>query len=233
MFSLTLFKKKVGKTMVENLGTRISSLRKELNLSQEALAQRVGVTRQALSKWERNEATPDIYNLSSLAAIFGVSVDDLVTDDIYSIRTNQVTFSNPELKIKAQSFLLLGIGLLILGSFVFVIDFISLSMKFIIFAMMMTAGVLLIIKAGFMLDTYRKLNQDILENDASITSKKVKSLKKQQKKAFEKIVSTLCTLIYLYLGFFYMLWHPGWLIFLIIPIASAIYDLVIVNNDKA
>ena len=63
---------------MKQLGERIASLRKDLTLSQEALAEQVGVSRQAISKWEREEALPDIYNLATLAEIFGVTLDDLL-----------------------------------------------------------------------------------------------------------------------------------------------------------
>ena len=43
-----------------NLGQKIASLRKKNNLSQEELAERIGVTRQTISKWELEETTPDI-----------------------------------------------------------------------------------------------------------------------------------------------------------------------------
>ena len=44
-----------------NLGEKIVSLRKKNNLSQEELAEKVGVTRQTISKWETDESIPDIY----------------------------------------------------------------------------------------------------------------------------------------------------------------------------
>lgn len=58
----------------ENLIT----LRKKQNLSQEELAEKVGVSRQTLSKWETGESLPDIQKCSALAAFFGVTLDDLV-----------------------------------------------------------------------------------------------------------------------------------------------------------
>lgn len=53
-------------------------LRKENGLSQEALAEKLGVSRQAISKWERAEASPDIDNLISLAKLYGVTLDELM-----------------------------------------------------------------------------------------------------------------------------------------------------------
>lgn len=61
-----------------NLGDRIKKLRKENNLSQEQLAEKLNVSRQAISKWESNKAYPDIENLILLRDIFNVTLDDLV-----------------------------------------------------------------------------------------------------------------------------------------------------------
>lgn len=57
---------------------RLYSLRKGRGISQEELANAVGVSRQAVQKWEAGTSTPDIQNLSALADYFGVSLDYLV-----------------------------------------------------------------------------------------------------------------------------------------------------------
>ena len=59
------------------LGQRISLHRKKLRLSQEALGERLGVSRQAVSKWERDAASPDMENLLALARVFQISVAEL------------------------------------------------------------------------------------------------------------------------------------------------------------
>jgi len=61
-----------------NLGSAIATNRKQGGLSQERLAEAVGVSRQAVTKWESGEAAPDIDNLVALAAFFGVTVDSLL-----------------------------------------------------------------------------------------------------------------------------------------------------------
>lgn len=57
---------------------RLLQYRKKSSLSQEALAEKIGVSRQAVSKWERAEASPDTDNLILLAEIYGVSLDELL-----------------------------------------------------------------------------------------------------------------------------------------------------------
>ena len=57
------------------------SLRKNLNLSQDELAEKIGVSRQTLSKYETGESLPDIEKCRLLADVFGVSMDDLTNYD--------------------------------------------------------------------------------------------------------------------------------------------------------
>lgn len=61
---------------------RLMILRKQAGLSQEQLADRLGVTRQSVSKWESGTALPELVKLISLSEIFGVSLDYLVKDYI-------------------------------------------------------------------------------------------------------------------------------------------------------
>lgn len=64
--------------MTIEIANRLLEQRKKHNLSQEELAEKLGVSRQAISKWERNEANPDTDNLIALAKIYGISLDELV-----------------------------------------------------------------------------------------------------------------------------------------------------------
>lgn len=62
------------------LGEKLFTLRKEKGLSQEALAQQLGTTRQAVSKWENDQGYPETEKLMQLSNIFGVSVDYLLKE---------------------------------------------------------------------------------------------------------------------------------------------------------
>ena len=65
------------------IGNQIRQLRQRRGITQEALAQHLGVTAQAVSKWERGAATPDISMLPDISAYFGVTIDELfaLSDD--------------------------------------------------------------------------------------------------------------------------------------------------------
>ena len=59
------------------IGNQIKSLRLSRGITQENMAQHLGITAQAVSKWERGVAAPDIEMLPSISAYFGVSIDEL------------------------------------------------------------------------------------------------------------------------------------------------------------
>ena len=61
-----------------NFPEKIQSLRKKAGMSQEALAERLGVSRQAVSKWESGASDPSTSNLLALAKLYGVSAEDLL-----------------------------------------------------------------------------------------------------------------------------------------------------------
>ena len=62
------------------IADRIQSLRKAKGMSQEELADKVGVSRQAVSKWESGASDPSTTNLMALAKLFGVEAEDLLKE---------------------------------------------------------------------------------------------------------------------------------------------------------
>ena len=67
------------------IGKKIMELRKKNGLSQEDLAEKVGVARQTISKWELGETSPDLKQSKELSKIFNVSLDELTDNDIKDI----------------------------------------------------------------------------------------------------------------------------------------------------
>ena len=64
--------------MEETLGKRIVANRKRVGMTQDQLAEQLGVTAQAVSKWENDQSCPDITMLPKLSRIFGISTDELL-----------------------------------------------------------------------------------------------------------------------------------------------------------
>lgn len=68
-----------------NIGNKIKNLRRQKNISQEVLAQYLGVSFQAVSKWESGTTAPDIALIPAIASFFGVSIDELFDYNYYEM----------------------------------------------------------------------------------------------------------------------------------------------------
>ncbi|MEG0378203.1 MAG: helix-turn-helix domain-containing protein [Eubacterium sp.] len=67
--------------MKNHLNTNLSMLRKYHGYTQEEVASKINVTRQAVAKWESGDSTPDIINCMALSELYGISIDELVSYD--------------------------------------------------------------------------------------------------------------------------------------------------------
>ncbi len=102
----------------ETMGKRISDLRKNKGMTQEQLAQRVGVTAQAVSKWENDLSCPDISILPQLAEALGVTTDELLgrapLQEVKTEKRND-TKGHVSVKLKMSSVEKLVVALLLMG----------------------------------------------------------------------------------------------------------------------
>lgn len=60
---------------------KLKSIRKQVGMSQELLAEKIGVSRQAVTKWETGAGIPDIENMISISNLFNISIDELICNE--------------------------------------------------------------------------------------------------------------------------------------------------------
>jgi len=77
-----------------NFSTKLRTLRKQFKFSQERLAEKLGVSRQAITKWETDGGLPDIENLMAIATLFSVSMDDLLSNEKLAHTTSDYTYES-------------------------------------------------------------------------------------------------------------------------------------------
>ena len=102
-----------------SIGQRISELRRNHGYSQEYIAEKLNVSRQAVSKWEQDLSAPDTYNLIALAELLGVSVEYLATgkkqEPTQELPPNPSSVTDSAINTpKIAGLILLGAGLLAL-----------------------------------------------------------------------------------------------------------------------
>ncbi len=79
-----------------SLGNNLFHARKKSGLSQEAVAEKLGVSRQTISKWETDETFPDICQSKKLSVLYGLSLDELIDFDMDVKKLEQVVKNTPE-----------------------------------------------------------------------------------------------------------------------------------------
>lgn len=198
------------------IANRLVNLRKTNNLSQEALAEKLGISRQAVSKWERAEASPDTDNLILLARLYGISLDDLLkTDDEIPRKDESSADSKEEDEGKSKKRRK---------------DYVNVSLK----------GVHVIDEDG----TEVRVGWDgVYVDDASDNTKVEAGMqgvfvdgveyennwcKRHGVRKFPVAIIIVC--VYILISVFFDLWHPGWLIFLLIPIWHTLFEAIHKKN---
>ena len=102
-----------------NLGKKIAELRKKNNLSQEELAEKVGVARQTISKWEIGDTTPDINQVKIISKIFNISIDELVDNDINNVIVEKISNTEKLAGITIKILKVFGIILIVFITLIF------------------------------------------------------------------------------------------------------------------
>ncbi len=98
-----------------SIGKRISELRKKHHYSQEYVAEQLDVSRQAVSKWEQNQTSPDTNNLIALAGLFGVSVEYIATGKALNVPQNSDEKSSTPKEIPDQTGANCLLGMIVLA----------------------------------------------------------------------------------------------------------------------
>lgn len=91
------------------IGEKIRNLRKADNISQEELAEKLGVSRQSISLWENGQTQPSLENIIAIAEIFSVSTDVLLKEKIEAV-SNKISTQKPKKKFKVWEIVLLALG---------------------------------------------------------------------------------------------------------------------------
>ena len=103
------------------IGKKIVKYRRKNKLSQEQLAEKIGVTRQTISNWELNETSPNPEQLKILSKALKVSIDELLDNDISSVLVEKVSNTEKLAGMGIKSIKYIGIAFLVL----LIIDIIS------------------------------------------------------------------------------------------------------------
>lgn len=225
------------------IANRLVALRKENHLSQEALAEKLGISRQAVSKWERAEASPDTDNLIALAKLYHISSDELLKiheeeDNVTEIgqkddaekdggndsgagQTINGIGKHPAGEDDSHEFE--GVYAEDEGDKVHIgFDGIHVKDK---------NGEVHVSWRGIHVNDKRNDNEvHIDKNGIRVNGDKAEGHIFTRGKDAELPLGILAIVSYIIMGACFDLWHPGWLIFLLVPIISTLINAVHNHN---
>ncbi|XFA99635.1 helix-turn-helix domain-containing protein [Candidatus Izemoplasma sp. B36] len=179
--------------MKKDLATLLTELRKKNNMTQNELAEKLGVTYQAVSKWERGENYPDSLLLLEIAKLYKVTVDELLRGEIINKKNNESI-------IKRKRILFItGITLLILSPITaFIYGFENYEKYGIAILLIAAVAIPMIIYATI-------TSQNLFEQNSP------KTLRQKQK---EDGIYAIAAGIFLVLGLVFGLWYIAWVVFI-------------------
>ena len=179
--------------MTQDIGRNLAQLRREHGYSQEKLAERLGVSEQEVSKWERAESAPDTDHLIALAKLYGCTLDALVQhakavdaelpEGSFYAQDKPKELQRPRFRKDFPYPVLVAFLYLVLGF---------------CFNLWHPGWIIFLTVPLFYLPDSERGYLRLLSNPIMVT------------------------IIYLLLGCYCNLWHPGWIIFLLVPIMNAV-----------
>ena len=190
-------------------GEKLFKLRKEKGLSQEALAEQLNTTRQAISKWENGQGFPETEKLLRIGNVFGVSIDYLLKDTIGSEKDNkQGYYVSREM---AEGFLLsaqksakhigLGFSLLTLAFEPYLVFKQNSAFELFLIIFIATLGIMAFVTAGFDQGQYNILKKEVLLFDSNFLKELATRYENAKRKYSVIAVIGACLLTVSFLAF--------------------------------
>ena len=229
------------------LGERLFEYRNSINMSQEKLAEKIGVTRQTISKWETNQSTPDFDKIVPLCEVFGISTDELIKGekrvDEKEFKQIQNNYSEKRNKRKA---IILSISIFLYCIATFSLPYMTEVLKYedahavMIWATLCTIATVIIVyffiaypKEDNCENENKSIKEDIEEINKTIEEideieeniKDVNGRNKTEALVIE-IFAMLFLIVYLFVSFITMAWHITWILWLVFALVELIIKLI-------
>lgn len=210
------------------LGQRLYEMRKAKGLSQEQVAELLGVTRQTVSKWETDQSTPDFDKILPLCQLFDISTDELISgkakDDAFYDYNNNVPVNEADEQDKEyiEKYNKYKIRVAVLTAIAVCLYILSV-VPFFIFenSALMLSAFFIMIAVATMLIVFGNMTKPKQAGKPKKDTKEQKLLKQ-----ISSIMSGITLVIYLLLSFITHAWHITWIIWVVYGILCEILKLV-------
>lgn len=207
------------------IGERLLLLRKEKNLSQEEVAEKLNVTRQTISKWETDASTPDLDKLAPLCKLYGITADELLTGTKKENEKRKEEITDDKTKSNQKKAVGISLGVFI---YFIAVAWIMITIPVMDMNPVLSSAIFLVICG---IATYIIVYTNLVYGD----KKKESDEKKEEPvvlKQIKTILYMVTLLIYLYLSFVTMAWHITWILWVVASLIEEIIKLFFMLGGK-
>lgn len=242
--------------MNKKTAKKLESIRQEHGYSQEYIAEKLGITRQAVSKWESAESSPDTDHLIALAKLYQITIDELIDtkhikEDDLSVK-RETYFEEaywPKTKRTSSKAASFPFPVLVVAVYLFcgfVMDlwhpswliFLTIPIYYILVSVITNDKKalhalfpILVAAAYVMIGFFFNIWHPTWLLFFTIPLYYLIVGKKSLRAFLHAIFPIIMAIIFLSLGFFFNLWHPGWMVFLTIPIWSWLVETLLPKHE--
>lgn len=210
-----------------NIGEKLFELRREKNLSQEEVADKLNVSRQTVSKWETNQSVPDFDKIMPLCELYGIGVEELLTgkkpeEKAEMTQEEEDIPTRNEVRKKSAEVVSMSVFL-----YIFSIVFVTIGIPVLNWNPILVSSVFLLI-IGF-------ATARIIRHYMSIPKfEETKEERKQNRmmKEINGIIGMICTVLYFVISFTTMAWHVTWVIFIIDGLLCQVVKLFFMLKEE-
>lgn len=217
-----------------NIGEKLYELRKEKNLSQEEVADKLNVTRQTISKWETNQTTPDFDKIIPICELYEISSNELLTGKKEEkakeepiVKETEQKEENKELtkdEIRKKNAQAVSTSVFI---YIIAVAFIIVAIPVLRMNPIVATAIFLCIIAY----ATAKIIKNYMSNP-KIEKSEEKKKEERIVKQINTIVGTICTIIYFIISFATMAWYITWVIFIIDGLICEVVKLFFLLNEE-
>ncbi len=204
-----------------SIGQKLLQLRKDKHLSQEEVADKIGVSRQTISKWETDQSIPDLDKILPLCELFEISANELL-GSANSLDKNILHQSSDINEANVKNKKAFGISFGVLMYFVAIV-WMVVSIPYFQFDPVLATGIFLLIcglATFFIIYVCIRYGKKVASSDSKHEKKN------QLAETIKSLLGGIFCLVYLGISFYTFAWHVTWVMWVIYGLVCEIIDLL-------
>lgn len=210
------------------LGERLYQYRKNVNLSQDTLAEKVGVTRQTISKWETDQSTPEFSKIAILCETFGITPNELVYGETGEVKESGNLAEIEEKKRNKKKAFVVSVSIFLYCMGAFSIPYMVESLQYddtqsVLMASSIWAIATALLIYFFLANPKKKTKK--VETQEPTEEKKTKLSKVEM--GILELVAAIFLCIYLIISFATSAWHITWILRIIFIAVELMIKLIL------